>query len=394
MTQGGKQERRRGALPGRRAVLSAAALGTAGAALGLPATAQAASGTAAAGSGRPSAGRLPKPAVVGHRGAAGYRPEHTIASYELAFRMGADVIEGSDLVPTKDGVLVARHEPEIGGTTDVSQHPEFADRRTTKDIDGVATTGWFTVDFTLAELKTLRAVERIPANRQENTIYNGHFEVPTFEEVLRWAERKEEETGRRVWLHTETKHPTFFRDLDLGLEERLVPLLRKYGRSAKGSPQFVQSFEPSSIQRLKKVLGTAGVVLFAAANTRPFDFVRAGDPRTYGDLIKPEGLKWVASFAQGIGPTLDEIIPRDSAGKLTTPTTLVKDAHAAGLVLHPYTMRNENTFLPADFRNGDNPNDYGDAIAAFKRYFATGIDGVFTDNADTGKLAQEEFLKG
>jgi glycerophosphoryl diester phosphodiesterase len=386
MTQGGKQERRQGARPGRRAVLSAAALGTAGAALGLPATAHAAPGANA----RPS--RLPKPAIVGHRGASGYRPEHTIGSYELAFQMGADVIEGSDLVPTKDGHLVARHEPEIGGTTDVSDHPEFAGRRTTKTIDGVATTGWFTTDFTLAELKTLRAKERIPGNRPHNTLYDGRWEVPTFEEVLQWAERKEEETGRRVWLHTETKHPSFFQHLDLGLEERLVPLLKKYGRAGKNAPHFLQSFEPTSIARLKKSVTNPGVVLLSSANSRPWDFEEAGDPRKVSDLVTPEGLKWIASFADGIGPTVDLIIPRDSGGRLMEPTTLVPDAHAAGLILHPYTMRNENTFLPADFRKGSDPNAYGDAFGAFQKYFETGIDGIFTDNPDTGKLAQADFL--
>ncbi|MFJ3912315.1 glycerophosphodiester phosphodiesterase [Streptomyces vinaceus] len=336
---------------------------------------------------------LPVPLVIGHRGASGYRPEHTLGSYQLALDLGADVVE-QDLVPTKDGHLVCRHENEIGGTTDVADHPEFASRRTTKSVDGVAITGWFTEDFTLAELKTLRAKERIPAVRQRNTLYDGRWDVPTFEEVLRWADREGRRRGRRVWLHVETKHPTYFRSLGLGLEEPLAELLRRYGRDGRGAPLFLQSFEPSSIQRLSRLVSAPRVVLLAAAGTRPWDFEQAKDPRTVSDLVKPEGLKWIAGFAQGIGPTMDLILPRDASGKLSAPTTLVRDAHARGLVLHPYTARNENTFLPAEYRKGTDPNGYGDAFGAFKAYFEQGIDGIFTDNADTGLLAAEAFRPG
>ncbi|MET8029703.1 glycerophosphodiester phosphodiesterase [Streptomyces avermitilis] len=374
---------------GRRALLGAAVLGAGGAVLGLP---------AAAGADERHGGggyrNLPKPTVIGHRGASGYRPEHTFGSYELALDMGAHVVEAGDLVPTKDGHLVCRHEPEIGGTTDVSAHPEFADRKTTKTLDGVATTGWFTEDFTLAELKTLRAVERIPATRQRNTIYNGRWEIPTFEEVLQWQDEQTRKRGRQVWIYPETKHPTYFRKLGLGLEERVAKLLRKYGKDKKNSPVIIQSFEPSSIQRLNKLVGNPLVVLLSAASTRPWDFVEAGDPRTVADLVKPEGLEWIASYAQGIGPTLDLVIPKDASGNLTTPTTLVADAHEAGLILHPYTMRNENTFLPTNFKKGTDANAYGDVFGAFKAYFGTGIDGVFSDNADTALLARADFLKG
>ncbi|MBI0383962.1 glycerophosphodiester phosphodiesterase, partial [Streptomyces albiflaviniger] len=261
--------------------------------------------------------------------------------------------------------------------------------KTTKTVDGTKLTGWFTEDFTLAELKTLRAKERIPGNRQRNTLYDGRWEVPTFEEVLQWAEREGRERGRRIWLYVETKHPTYFRKLGLGLEERVAKLLRRYGRHRKDSALFLQSFEPSSIQRLRKLVDTPAVVLLSTINSRPWDFVEANDPRTVADLVKPEGLKWIASYAQGIGPDLSVIIPRTPDGKLGTPTSVVKDAHAAGLILHPYTMRNENTFLPADFRRGSDPNAYGDAFGAFKAYFATGIDGIFSDNADTALLAAE-----
>ncbi|MFF0031006.1 glycerophosphodiester phosphodiesterase [Streptomyces avermitilis] len=374
---------------GRRALLGAAVLGAGGAVLGLPAAARA--DERHGGGGYRS---LPKPTVIGHRGASGYRPEHTFGSYELALDLGAHVVEAGDLVPTKDGHLVCRHEPEIGGTTDVSAHPEFADRKTTKTLDGVATTGWFTEDFTLAELKTLRAVERIPATRQRNTIYNGRWEIPTFEEVLRWQDEQTRKRGRQVWIYPETKHPTYFRKLGLGLEERVAKLLRKYGKDKKNSPVIIQSFEPSSIQRLNKLVGNPLAVLLSAANTRPWDFVEAGDPRTVADLVKPEGLEWIASYAQGIGPTLDLVIPKDASGNLTTPTTLVVDAHDAGLILHPYTMRNENTFLPTNFKKGTDANAYGDVFGAFKAYFETGIDGVFSDNADTALLARADFLNG
>lgn len=380
MTQGESRS------PGRRTVLGAAVLGTA--ALG-------AGGTAAKANERNSGHGssykdLPHPTVIGHRGASGYRPEHTLGSYQLALDLGAHVVE-QDLVPTKDGHLVCRLLLEKKNTTDVAAHPEFASRRTTKSIDGVTLTGWFTEDFTLAELKTLRAKERIPANRQENTLYDGRWAIPTFEEVLRWAEKEGHRRGRPVWLHVETKHPTYFRGLGLGLEERLAGLLRRYGRDRRNSPVFLQSFEPSSMQRMAELVSSPRVVLLSAAGTRPWDFVEAGDPRTVADLVKPEGLKWIASYAQGIGPTLDLIIPKDASGRLTTPTTLVRDAHAKGLILHPYTMRNENTFLPADFRRGTDPNAYGDAFGAFKVYFETGIDGIFTDNPDTGLLAAADF---
>ncbi|MFF3408149.1 glycerophosphodiester phosphodiesterase [Streptomyces sp. NPDC002742] len=373
----------------RRALLGAAVLGAGGAVLGLP-------GAAAADERHGGGGyrSLPRPTVIGHRGASGYRPEHTFGSYRLALDLGADVVEAGDLVPTRDGHLVCRHEPEIGGTTDVSAHPEFAARRTTKTLDGVPTTGWFTEDFTLAELKTLRAVERIPANRPHNTLYDGRWEIPTFEEVLRWQDEQTRKRGKQVWIYPETKHPTYFRALGLGLEERVAKLLRKYGKDKKDSPVILQSFEPSSIQRLDKLVGNPLVVLLSAANSRPWDFVAAGDPRTVADLVTPEGLKWIASYAQGIGPTLDLVIPKDADGNLTSATTLVADAHHAGLILHPYTMRNENPFLPTGFRKGTAVDAYGDPFGAFKVYFETGIDGVFSDNADTAVLARADFLKG
>ncbi|KUM71434.1 glycerophosphodiester phosphodiesterase [Streptomyces curacoi] len=386
----GTQENEQTGVTGRRMLLGAAVLGAGGAVLGL-------SGTARAGEARHGGGglrSLPKPTIIGHRGASGYRPEHTLAAYQLALDMGADIVEAGDLVPTKDGHLVCRHEPEIGGTTDVADHPEFAGRKKTKLLDGVSTTGWFTEDFTLAELKTLRAIERIPANRPHNTLYNGRWEIPTFEEVLKWQDEQTRRRGKQVWIYPELKHPTYFRKLGLGLEERVAKVLHKHGKDRRNSPVILQSFEPTSIQRLNKLVDNPLVVLLSAANDRPWDFVETGDPRTVADLVKPSGLREIASYAQGIGPTLDLIIPKDAKGNLTTPTTLVADAHKVGLVLHPWTLRNENPFLPANFRKGTGADAYGDVFGAYKAYFATGIDGVFTDQPDTGVLAREDFVNG
>ncbi|AWE49283.1 glycerophosphodiester phosphodiesterase [Streptomyces nigra] len=391
----GTQDNEQTATTRRRTLLGAAVLG-AGGVLGLSGQAAAAGGGlggAAQGSGGHGGGlkSLPKPTIIGHRGASGYRPEHTLGSYQLALDMGADIVEAGDLVPTRDGHLVCRHEPEIGGTTDVASRPEFAGRRRTKSLDGVATTGWFTEDFTLAELKTLRATERIPANRPHNTLYDGRWEIPTFEEVLDWQDEQTRRRGKQVWIYPELKHPTYFREQGLGLEERVAKVLRKHRKDRRDSPVVLQSFEPTSVQRMNRLVDNPLVVLLSGADSRPWDFETTGDPRTVADLITPAGLREIASYAQGIGPTLDLVIPKDAAGRLTEPTTLVRDAHKVGLLLHPYTMRNENPFLPADFRKGTDPDAYGDVFGAYRTYFATGIDGVFTDNPDTGLLARQDF---
>ncbi|EID54469.1 glycerophosphodiester phosphodiesterase [Saccharomonospora xinjiangensis] len=326
------------------------------------------------------AGHSEKFVVVGHRGASGYRPEHTLASYELAARMGADYIE-PDLVITKDGVLVARHEPEIGGTTDVAQRPEFADRKTTKTVDGRRVTGWFAEDFTLAELKTLRAVERIPDLRPDNTIYDGRFEVPTFQEIVNLSKRLSRELGRTVGLYIETKHPTYFADQGLALEPRLVEALTRNGLNRPGAKVYVQSFEVSNLKELDKRLRVPLVQLVSGSGA-PYDFVRSGDPRTYDDLATPEGLAEIAGYAEGLGPVKDRIIPRNADGTLGEPTTLVDDAHRAGLAVHPWTFRAENAFLPTDLRSSDDPGAWGDIFAEYEAFLATGIDGVFADHPD------------
>jgi glycerophosphoryl diester phosphodiesterase len=324
-----------------------------------------------------------KTLVIGHRGAAGYRPEHTLASYELAARMGADFIE-PDLVATKDYKLVARHEPEISGTTDVSARPEFAARRRTVTLDGVSVTGWFTHDFTLAELKTLRAVERLPLVRQRNALYNGRFEIPTFEEVLALRDRLHRALGRTIGVYPETKHPTYFQGLGLALEGPLVDTLRRHGLDRGDAPVFVQSFEVANLRQLHTQfkLRTPKVFLTGVAGG-PFN-----DPTSYADYLTPAGLAELSGFLRGLGPDKNQIIPRLPNGALGTPSALVANAHAAGLVLHPYTFRAENQFLPADYAVGTDPYAYGRAIDEQITFLRAGIDGLFTDQADIGVLSR------
>ena len=332
-----------------------------------------------------------QPLVFGHRGASGYRPEHTLASYELAIRLGVDVIE-PDLVTTKDGQLVARHEPEISGTTDVAAHPEFASRRTTKQLDGVAVTGWFTEDFTLRELRTLRAIERIPQIRPRNTLYNGRYQVPTFQEVIDLAKRASRQYGRRIGIAPETKHPTYFRAQGLPLEPALVRTLNRNGLNRPNSGVYVQSFEVSNLIALNRQL-KVNLVQLTSATGAPYDFVATGDPRTYADLTSPAGLRQVARYADVLGPDKTQIVPRNAAGVSQAPTTLVRDAHRAGLSVVPYTFRNENTFLPAELRIGTDPAQYGNAFAEYELFFRLGVDGLFSDNGDTAREARDEFVR-
>ncbi|MGH3702324.1 MAG: glycerophosphodiester phosphodiesterase [Pseudonocardiaceae bacterium] len=328
--------------------------------------------------------------VIGHQGAAGYRPEHTLASYELAARLGADFLE-PDLVATKDGVLVCRHEPEIGGTTDVASHVRFASRKTIKKLDGVDVTGWFTEDFTLAELKTLRAVERLPQIRQHNTLFNGRYQIPTFQELLDLRARLSEELRRNVGVYPETKHPTFFQQAGLPLEPRLLEILRRNRLNQSDAPVFVQSFEVTNLKQLREAgLRTKSVQLLAASGA-PYDTMAAGSGPTYADLSTPGGLRGIARYAQGIGPDKLQVIPRKTDGTLGSPTALVTDAHHAGLVVHPYTFRAENTFLPVDYQTSALPADYGRAIDEQVSYLRAGLDGLFTDQADIGVVARAEF---
>ena len=346
--------------------------------LGLGAAAVAAGSSGARAEARP--GSQAKPLVIGHRGASAYRPEHTLASYRLAIEMGADYIE-PDLVSTKDHALVARHENDITGTTDVAEHPEFADRRTTKVVDGTSITGWFTEDFTLAELRTLRAKERIPDIRPANTAFDGLERIPTPSRLARSM------TSCSVGIYPETKHPTYFDSVGLSLEEPLVEALERNGYRGRRAPVFVQSFEVSNLQQLRRMTKVPLVQLIDATGA-PYDLRAAGDPRTYADLVTPAGLRDIARYADGIGPSKDLIVPRDAEARLQPPTGLVRDAHAAGLVVHPFTFRPENTFLPADFRQGDPASpEYdrtrGDQPAELALFYRLGVDGVFADNPDT-----------
>lgn len=348
----------------RRSLLLAAAAGTAAAA-----TAATAAPVAA------EPGKGGGPVVIGHRGAAGWRPEHTAPSYTYAVQTGADWIE-PDLVPTKDHVLVVRHENEISQTTDVARHPEFADRRTTKTVDGRPVTGWFTEDFTLAELKTLRAVERLPAVRNRNTVFDGREVVMTFQEVVDLARRLSREHGRTIAVFPETKHPTYFRSLGLPLEPKLAAAIR---RNRLGRREcVVQSFEPTSLKRI--AAQRLGVPLWQALGTTggPYDLVAAGDPTTYQDMMSPAGLARIAAYADWIGPDKSSV-----AG-----TSLVADAHAAGLRIGPYTFRAENQFLPAQFRRGSGANDFGDAFAEYALYYRMGVDAVVTDFPDLAVIAR------
>jgi glycerophosphoryl diester phosphodiesterase len=328
-------------------------------------------------------GGVPGTLVVGHRGTAGYRPEHTLASYELAARMGADYME-PDLVSTKDGVLVCRHEPEIGGTTNVGDHPEFAARKRTVVLDGVSVSGWFTHDFTLAELKTLRAVERIPSVRQRNTLYNGLFQVPTFQETLDLRARLSKELGRDIGVFPETKHPTYFRNLGLELETPLVRTLRRNNLDRPGAKVFIQSFEAHNLATLHRSYRVqVPLVFLTSAAGSPF-----GDSRSYADYLTPAGLRDLARDVQAIGPDKVQVIARNADDTLGAPTALVGNAHHAGLKVIPYTFRAENQFLPADYRVGTDPNAYGRAIDEQVKFLKTGIDGLFTDQSDIGVLAR------
>jgi glycerophosphoryl diester phosphodiesterase len=331
------------------------------------------------------------PTIYGHRGAAGYRPEHTAGSYRLAARMGADYIVPV-LVSTKDHFLVVRHEPAIGQTTDVADHPEFASRRTTKVIDGTTfANDWFTEDFTLAELKTLRAKERLPDVRQRNTLYDGRYEVPTFQEVIALRDRLSRELHRKIGLIPELKHSTYFRSIGLPLEEPFVRQLRANRLDNRRAKVTVQSFEVGNLKRLDRQLpGVPLVQLFDAKTRKPGDVLAAGGTTTYGDMATPAGLRAVARYADIAGPSKDYIVPRDASGASLPATTFIADAHAAGLEVVPYTFRNENQFLPLELRRGTDPNAYGNAIAEYEQFFALGVDGLFSDNPDTAKTARDD----
>lgn len=304
------------------------------------------------------------PIVIAHRGASGSRPEHTLAAYELAIEQGADFIE-PDLVLTRDDVFVARHENEILGTTDVADHPEFADRRRTKTIDGHAVEGWFTEDFTLAELRTLRAKERLPQLRPDNTRYDRQQPIPTLAEVIALAKRATAATGRTIGIYPETKHPSYFASIGHPMEARLVAELRAAGWDSAKAPVFIQSFEVDNLKALKKLTGIRLIQLMDA------DGGPADQPQTsYAAMATPAGLRAVATYAFGIGPNKSMV----GEGK-----PLVHDAHAAGLRVHPWTYRAENIFLPDAYRVAGGPGVHGRVGQEIADAVAAGVDGFFTD---------------
>ncbi|MBN8809490.1 MAG: glycerophosphodiester phosphodiesterase [Sphingomonas sp.] len=328
----------------------------------------------------PSHPSLSRPIVIAHRGASGERPEHTLASYDLAIDEGADFIE-PDLVLTRDNVFVARHENDITGTTDVADHPEFAGRKTTKTIDGEQHTGWFTEDFTLAELKTLRAKERLPQLRPVNATYDGKFAVPTLAEIIALAKRRSRETGRTIGIYPETKHPTYFASIGLPMERHLVAELHAAGWDSADAPVFIQSFEVDNLKLLHS-LTKIRLIQLMDGRGGPADKAVA----SYADMATPAGLTAVAAYAWGIGPNKD-MVEKDG-----TASRLVADAHAAGLRVHVWTFRAENFFLPADLRAGDDPKAHGDVAAAMRRQLALGIDGFFTDFPLIGVQARDTYV--
>ncbi|MBI5786747.1 MAG: glycerophosphodiester phosphodiesterase [Rhodocyclales bacterium] len=343
------------------------------------------------------------PLVIGHRGTAGYLPDHTLEGYALAIELGADYIE-PDLVSTKDGVLIARHEPNIIATTDVADHPEFAARKRVMLVDGAGETGFFASDFTLAEIKTLRAKQPIPADRP--TQFDGKFQIPTFEEVIALAKRKSAETGRTIGIYPETKHPTYHQALGLPLEDKLLAALGRAGWNRRNAPVFIQSFEQANLKALSKKtsvrliqlvdaddVNADGSLAYNAPFDRPYDWTASGKPellaRTFGWFATDEGLDDIATYAYGIGPWKRYIVstvasgatgPGESARALAEPTDLIERAHARGLKVHTWTFRNEQRRLASDYA--------GNPVNEYLQFYRLGIDGVFSDFADTAVAAR------
>ncbi len=384
-------------------------------------TAAAALSVAACGTTGPSANKLltldgQPPLVIAHRGASGYLPEQTLESYARAIELGADVIE-MDLVSTKDGVLIARHDPNLAISTDVAKHARFASRKKTIQVDGETQTGWFSNDFTLAEIKTLGGISTDPERPQE---FNGKFKIPTFQEIIDFAKAKSKETGRTIAIYPETKNPTYFRDLGMPMEDKVIAAINAAGWNSKTAPIYVQSFEPGSLKYMKsKGLNTrliqlidgdgidmkTGAMTYAVPVDRPYEWTKAGDKRNFDVMVTPAGLAEIKTYADGIGPWKRYIVSvkgtvgadgkvvdvnkdgkiNDADATSVSPTTLIADAHKAGLFVHPFTFRNESRRLAADY-NKDGKNEY--AI-----YYKLGVDGVFTDFTDTALAARTDYLK-
>lgn len=344
----------------------------------------------------------PYPLVIAHRGASGYRPEHTLAAYDLAIDMGADYIE-PDLVLTKDGVFIARHENALAlvdprtsrvleATTNVHTLHGFASRRTTKSVDGKLLTGWFAEDFTLEEIKQLRARERIAHLRPRNAQYDDCFEIPTLQEVIDLAKRRSLACGRRIGIYPETKHPSHHAALGLAMEDRLVAVLEANDWNHRDAPVFIQSFEVANLRYLSSVTRVRLVQLLER-DGRPWDHCVGHNPTSYAQMASARGLAAIAEYANGVGPAKGYVIPLDAVERLQPPTRFVDDAHAAGLVVHPWTFRTENAFLPADLRHGTALTDRGRGIDEIGRFLEAGIDGFFTDHADIGVAARKAHVR-
>jgi glycerophosphoryl diester phosphodiesterase len=373
----------------------------------------AAPGNARADGGARGADPGKRPLVIGHRGASGYLPEHTLESYALAIELGADFIE-PDLVATKDGVLVARHEPNITATTNVSTLPQFADRRKTRIVDGVSETGWFATDFTWAELQQIRAVQAFGERDQG---FNGLYRIPSFDEVIALAKRKSAEEGRTIGVYPETKHPTFHQQLGLALEDRLLQVLQRHGWNHRGAPVFIQSFEQANLKYLRSKTSVRlvqlvdaddvapdGTITYAAPFDRPYDWAVAGRAGTFGDLVTPAGLAEVRTYADGIGPWKPYLISaacisvvagrcadangdglvNDADRRLLAPTAVIANAHAQGLFVHTWTFRSEQRRLASDYR-GMPANEY-------LAFYEAGVDGLFSDFPDTAVVARTLWL--
>ncbi|HET9700143.1 MAG TPA: glycerophosphodiester phosphodiesterase [Burkholderiales bacterium] len=345
------------------------------------------------------------PLVIGHRGASGYLPEHTLESYALAIELGADFIE-PDLVATKDGHLIARHEPNLIATTDVKDRAEFADRRRTAVVDGFPEEGFFASDFTLAEIRQLRAVQAFGERPQQ---FNGSFGIPTLEEIIELAKRKSREQGRTIGIYPETKHPTYHRQLGLPLERRLVQALREAGWNRREAPVFIQSFEQSNLKELRRLtpvrlvqlvdandVNPDGTLDFTAPFDRPYDWTVSGDPaltaRSFGFFATDAGLDEIATYADGIGPWKRYIVSTAAAGlpgpgeasrRLLPPGDLIGRAHQRGLLVHTWTFRNEQRRLAADYA--------GNPVNEYLQFYRLGIDGVFSDFPDTAVASRVLF---
>jgi glycerophosphoryl diester phosphodiesterase len=339
-----------------------------------------------------------RPFVIAHRGASGYVPEHTLPGYFIAIQQGADYVE-PDLVISKDGALLARHENEIGGTTDVASRPEFAARKATKNIDGEEVTGWFTEDFTLAELKTLRARERLPALRRANTRYDGAFEIPTFDEVLELVAAADAQRAavaraagkpppQRLGIYPETKHPSYFAKLGLHFDDRMLEALTRHGYTKRSDPICLQSFEVANLKALRRRTDLPLVQLVAPTG-QPFDFTLSGDPRTYSNLMTDEGLQEIAGYADAIGPHKWMVVQFEASG--ARDTGLARRARAQRLGIHVWTLRAENEFLPVDLKSPGDAAAHGDLGLEIRALLDAGITGFFSDHPDIAARTRDEW---